>query len=305
MSRPTTRTTLTVIRSALLATAMCAATTTASAEPTKAPAGATDAAPAPAKATADPSAVEPPKEEWDNRDVTELPGKTYLFVGARYRGNVVPSFILNLFVDEGATVYSNAVGIELDIRKDGFSLIPALTFAEYGTGNLLFKDKNSKDIAGNYNLVNSSLKALYATADVLWSVKISKMFDFEYGAGFGLGIVFGDLVTNWVKEDPNGALRGSNGKGYSPCATVEAPGTGCNKADHQNSDIDRVGGYSEASWFNGGSKPVLFPYISIPQVGLRIKPVKQFAGRIGMGFGLTGFWFGFSGAYGLEQKPKP
>jgi hypothetical protein len=23
-----------------------------------------------------------------------------------------------------------------------------------------------------------------------------------------------------------------------------------------------------------------------------------------MGFGLTGFWFGLNGAYGLEQKPK-
>ena len=54
-----------------------------------------------------PSSVEPPHEEWDIKDVTEIPGKKYFFVGARYRGNIIPQFMLNLFVDEGATIYSN------------------------------------------------------------------------------------------------------------------------------------------------------------------------------------------------------
>jgi hypothetical protein len=43
--------------------------------------------------------------------------------------------------------------------------------------------------------------------------------------------------------------------------------------------------------------------VNIPQLGLRFKPIKQFEGRLGLGFGLTGFWFGLSGDYGLEQ-PK-
>jgi len=64
-----------------------------------------------------------------------------------------------------------------------------------------------------------------------------------------------------------------------------------------------VNGYKEKSWFNGGSKPALFPWISIPQIGLRIKPIKQFVARVGLGFALTGFWFGISGQYGLE-KPR-
>ena len=37
--------------------------------------------------------VEPPHEEWNNADVEELPGKNYLFIGARYRGNVIPQFM--------------------------------------------------------------------------------------------------------------------------------------------------------------------------------------------------------------------
>ena len=173
-----------------------------------------------AKAVLGPSSVEPPHEEWDIKDVTEIDGKKYFFIGARYRGNIIPQFMLNLFVDEGATIYSNNIAIELDMRKDGFSLIPAIGFTEYGTGgDILFKEKGSKDIAGNYSFVNSSMKALYLTADLLWSAKISKNFDFEYGAGFGLGIVFGDLANNWVfQDDVNGTLPASNGHRYSKCA---------------------------------------------------------------------------------------
>lgn len=249
------------------------------------------------------STVEPPKEDWDPTDVQEIPSKTYLFVGLRYRGNVIPKFMLNIFVDEGKTIYSNSIGAELDIRKDGFSIIPSLVYTEYGTGDILFKEKGSKDIPGNYSLVNSSMKAVYVGADLLWSTKISKTLDFEYGAGFGLGIVFGDLMTNWVQEDAQGSLGASNGKRYSACPTTGP--AGCNRADHQNSSVEKVGGYKEPSWFDGGSKPVVFPWISFPQVGLRFKPVKQFEGRLGMGFALTGFWFGLSGNYGLEQKPKP
>ncbi len=255
------------------------------------------------KAAATPAAtVEPPHEAWDNKDVEEVPGKNYLFIGARYRGNVIPQFMLNLFVDKGATVYSNTIGFELDKRKDGFSIIPALSFTEYGTDDILFKEKNSKDIPGNYSFVNSSMKAFYATVDLLWSTKIAKNIDFEYGAGFGLGIVFGDLANNWVYRDPNGPLEG-----FSKCPSegFGGSGSGCNKADHKNTDTAKVGNYTEKSWFDGGSKPPIFPWISIPQVGLRFKPVKQFEGRLGIGFALTGFWFGLSGAYGLEQKPKP
>ncbi len=250
-------------------------------------------------------AAEPPPEEWRSTDVRELPTKRYYFVGLRYRGNVIPKFMLNMFVDGGKTIYSNTIGAEIDIRKDGFSMIPALSFTEYGTGDVLFKDKNSNDIPGNYSLVNSSMKAIYASIDLLWSAKISQTLDFEYGAGFGLGVIFGDLMNNWVYQTPTGGIEADNGKRYAACPAVGQAGSGCNPRDHRNSDVDKVGGYKESSWFSGGSKPVVFPMISIPQIGLRFKPVKEFEARLGVGFSLTGFWFGLSGNYGLEKRPRP
>jgi hypothetical protein len=253
--------------------------------------------------TAAASGVEPPKEEWDVYDVAEAPGKNYMFVGLRYRGNIIPQFMMNMFVDEGATVYTNMIGVEFDLRKDGFSLIPALSYHELGTQDIIFKQKGKKDIPQNYTVVNSSMKIVYASVDLLWSSKLGKNVDFEYGAGFGLGAVFGDLMNNWVQlADPSGPYKASNGHHYARCETVLPPGAGCNAADHQNSDVNKVGGYKEPSWFSGGSKPVVFPWISVPQLGLRFKPTKQIVGRLGVGFALTGFWFGLSADYGLEKK---
>ena len=255
-----------------------------------------------ASGTAAASTIEPPAEKWDITDVEEIPGRTYFFVGLRYRGNVVPSFMLNLFVDEGKTIYTNMIGAEFDLRKDGFSLIPALSYHELGTGDILFKQKNTSNIPGNYSLVNSGMKLVYASIDLLWSTKISKNVEFEYGAGFGLGAVFGDLENSWVREDPNGQLASDSGRRFSRCNAVMPAGTGCNRADHQNSEIDKVNGYKEPSWFGGGSKPALFPWISVPQIGFRFKPIKQFVARLGLDFALTGFWFGINAQYGLEKK---
>ncbi|HVJ90034.1 MAG TPA: acid shock protein [Labilithrix sp.] len=246
--------------------------------------------------------IAPPADEWDNTDVEERAGKSYFFVGLRYRGNIIPQFMLNLFVEQGQTIYTNLIGVEFDLRKDGFSLIPALSYHELGTGDILFKQKNTKDIVSNYSLVNSGLKVLYASVDLLWSTKLHKNVEFEYGAGFGLGAVFGDLENSWVREDPQGQLVSESGRRLTRCNIVApAPGTGCHPADHQNSPVNKVNGYKEPSWFSGGSKPVLFPWIAVPQIGLRFKPIKEFVARLGVGFALTGFWFGLSAQYGLEK----
>ena len=235
-------------------------------------------------------------------NVAETFERTYLFVGLRYRGVVLPKFILDAFVEGGQTVYTNQIGLELDIRKNGFSVIPAISYAEFGTNDILYKDKGAADFVGNYAVGNSGLKAVQLSVDLLWSAKINKVLDFEYGIGLGVGFIFGDLLNNWVKEGTGSPqYSAGNGKTYIPCTTEEAVGTGCNKSDHQKSQVARVNGYLEPSWANGGSKPNVIPWVAIPQIGLRFKPIKQFESRLGLGVSLTGFWFGLSGNYGFER----
>lgn len=251
-----------------------------------------------------PPAPPPPVDPYlgSSRDTAEDPARRYYFVGLRYRGDVVPKFLINTFVDGGKTLYSSSIGAELDLRKDGFSLIPAITYTEYSTGDVLFlqKNKDASD-AGSWSLVNSGLKALYISADLLWSVRLAPHWDFEYGAEFGLGAIFGDLETNWVYT-PGSATFNQNH--YDPCTSAsQAAGiAGCQVQNHPGASAPgHINGYREPSWINGGSKPNLFPLIDFPQVGLRYQPVKQIESRLGAGFSLTGFWFGLSVDYGLEK----
>ncbi len=245
--------------------------------------------------------VEPPKETSEDTDVEEKPGKSYYFIGARYRGTIVPQFIENLFVDGGRTIYTSTVGLEMDMRKDGFSFIPALSFTEYGMPDTLFLEKGKDaNFAGNWSNIHSNVNGIYATADLLWSTKVAKNVDFEYGAGFGLGVLFGDLETSWVYSKTGGPYTTDDGRSFAPCIT-ESDGVGCAKKDHQNAQTAKVNHYTEPSWANGGSKPNIFIHLAIPQFGLRFKPVKQMEARLGLGFSLTGFWFGVSANYGLEK----
>ena len=252
----------------------------------------------------------------DNSNTEELKSTKYYFIGLRYRGNIVPQFLENLFVDDGATVYSNYIGVELDIRSEGHSTIPWIAYANYSFGDTLFHEKGKPDDPSNYSDVRSGLSAIYLGLDELWSSPIDEAhhWDFEYGFGVGIGVIFGTLNNDWVYLDPNGSLAGANGQHYTQCPSTAQPPTmqpvvngvqenPCLNSFHNNSQDTKVNNYQEKNWFSGGSVPVIFPYIAFPDIGLRWKPIKQFESRLHMGFSLTGFWFGISGSYGLE-KPE-
>jgi hypothetical protein len=70
-------------------------------------------------------------------------------------------------------------------------------------------------------------------------------------------------------------------------------------ASTTNGKLDGPGSYSEASWTGGGSKPLIFPWIALPQVSFRYKPIKQLETKLDLGFSTSGFFFGLSAAYGL------
>jgi hypothetical protein len=238
-------------------------------------------------------------------DTTEDPTKRYYFIGMRYRGDVVPQFMINMFVGGGETFFANAVSIEADLRKDRFSLIPALTYADYSFGNVLFVQKNTDQTdPGNWSVVNSGIHGIFGSADLLWSVHIANHWDFEYGAEFGLGIIFGSLENNWVYTPGSATFNPAN---YQLCTTMSqnAGANGCQITNHSGATAPgHINGYEEPSWVNGGSKPNIFPMINFPQIGLRYKPIKQLESRLGVGFSLTGFWFSLSADYGFEKTAK-
>ena len=287
-------------------------------EPTPPPAATVEPEPAPsATETKTPPeagtvSVAADNPEDDITDVYEDPSKTHYFIGARYRGTIVPSFIEHLFVDDGRTFYSNTIGAEVDIRKGGNSIILSLGYTEYGFDDTLFKQKNVPDTANNYTIVNSGLKGVYVGLDDLWSTPLVNHLDLEYGFNVGLGAIFGDLVNNWAwspsqsnppvepgsRNYPNNVIHGADGNTYAKCFS-QTDGVGCSTSDHQNATTAKVGNYVEKNWFNGGVVPVIFPRIG-GQIGLRYKPIKQVETRLSIGISLLeGFFFNLSADYGL------
>ena len=234
-------------------------------------------------------------------DPLEEQGKRYNFVGVRFRDVIVPKFMINWFADGGATVNVAMIGPEFSTRKNGLEADFAAVYADYSMKPFTFKGHSDGDEA--YELVSSSLKMILFTSDILYDVPIDKTgkLSFLIGGGIGFGVVFGDLNRNQAapadgsaKADPNDVSK------WKACAGVLSPTTktaaGASYCDGANK---HYGNYTEPSWANGGSKPNIFPWLSIPQLSFRYKPIKQLQTRVDAGFSTSGFFFGLSAGYGL------
>ena len=218
----------------------------------------------------------------------EKANTTYRFVGARFRYIIIPQFYMGLFGSGGRTVGVPAFGPEFTIRKNGFEYVLSAMYASYAMDPTPFKAKTDANDA--YELVDTDIKALYLMSDFLWSGELNPKLSMIYGAGFGLAAVFGDIHRVQAYPGVGGA---NNPDGYLPCVAPGNPHAFC------GADNNHYGGYTEPSWANGGSKPIIFPWLSV-QTGLRFKPVKQFAARLDVGWNLlNGPFFGIAANYGL------
>jgi hypothetical protein len=236
------------------------------------------------------------KDDTSSSSTFEEEGQDYWFVGARYRHTILPKFIVNMFVDGGPTVVSiPGFGLEASKRRDGFEMVAALTYQNWSMDEFPFKGKNESEMA--WEKVESRLKMFNATADFLWSSKISgNELQFLYGLTAGIGFVWGDLYH--AQAHPNGTGAGDPST-YVPCQQSDftsgpyANGY-CNKGDNF-----RYAGYTEPSWANGGYKPLIYPTFGL-QLGMRWKPAKEFVARLDAGYNLfSGFFFGLGLDYGL------
>lgn len=219
----------------------------------------------------------------------EQPGKTYYGVGLRYRGIIVPTFMMNIFGSGGTTILANGVGPEFVIRKDNFEYEFSAMFTGYGMDPTPFKAKS--DGADAWEIVESKIKVLYLTADFNWTHNFKPQFGVNYGFGAGIGFVWGDLYR--TQAYPGQGANPDTGEGFLPCV---APGNP--NPQFCGNDNTHYNGYTEPNWANGGSKPIIFPWLAV-QTGLRWKPHRNVIGRLDLGFSTSGPFFGIGADYGL------
>ena len=219
----------------------------------------------------------------------EQAGKTYYGVGLRYRGIIVPKFMMNIFGSGGTTILANGIGPEFVIRKDNFEYEFSAMYTGYGMGPTAFKAKSDGPDA--WEIVESKIKILYLTADFNWTHNFKPEFGVNYGFGAGVGIVWGDLFR--TQAYPGAGANPDTGEGFLPCTAPGNPnGAYC------GNDNTHYNGYTEPNWANGGSKPIIFPWLAV-QTGLRWKPHRNVIGRLDLGFSTSGPFFGIGADYGL------
>jgi len=246
-----------------------------------------------AKEKADKEAAAVAEAEAGNSPV-EQPGKTYYGVGLRYRAIIVPKFMMNMFGQGGRTIVANGIGPEFVIRKDGFEYEFSAMFTEYGMDETAFKAKT--DPVESWEIVESKIKVFYLAADFNWSHSFKPEFALNYGFGAGVGIVWGDLFR--TQAYPGTGADTSTGEGFQKCIGPGNPSISGPNGAYCGGDNDHYNGYTEPNWTNGGSKPVIFPWLAL-QTGLRYKPHRNFIARFDAGFSTSGFFFGLGADYGL------
>jgi len=228
----------------------------------------------------------------DKSSPIEEPGKAYRFIGLRYRFILVPKFAMNFFGEGGRSVWIDNVGPEFSIRKDKFETIFSITYADFGMEDTIFRANG--DPVEAWEMVRSEIWQIMLIADFLWSAEMSPEFSINYGLGAGLGLVFGDLFRSQLTPTGvAGATPTSDPYGWRKCLRSEAQPTGfCETGDPFEEDV-------EPTWANGGSQPIVFPWLAI-QTGLRFKPHRNFAARLDVGIAAPGlFFFGLGADYGL------
>jgi hypothetical protein len=230
----------------------------------------------------DPGEIERAKAAEVANSPVELKTKTYYFVGLRYRGMLIPRFMMNIFGDGGTGVYSNGLGPEFTVRKDNFEYVLSAWWAGYNMSDTRFKAAN--DPIQSYEFVRAKLNVLYFTSDFNWTSQISPVFGLNLGVGAGFGIVWGDIRRNEAAR-VNGTW-------------VNCIGPGNPDPSYCGTGSDEQYKYHEPSWAGGGSKPNVFPWLAL-QTGMRIKPHRHFMLRIDAGWAITGPFFGVSGNYGI------
>lgn len=228
----------------------------------------------------------PPDSKNRGSGIWEDPKQTYLFAGIRYRMQVVPKGVQNWFAQGGETLWVNTPGLEFAIRQDGFEYNIFGMLGLYSMKDVPFKGNTDVELA--WETITANYQILFLGSDFMWSTRdFTPGLSFTYGAGVGLGIVFGQMTrTQAYPQTPGGS-------DYVPCT-----GPGNPNIAYCDNINDHYNGHVEPNWLNGGSSPVIFPWIA-GQIGLRYKAHKHFVGRLDVGYAITSVFFGLGADYGL------
>lgn len=216
------------------------------------------------------------------------PGNRTWF-GMRGRGYVIPSFAWRVFGEGGRTVLVPGAALSLTSETSDADLSFTLGYASYGVGPTPFKNKNAPDT--DWEIIESDMHAAYATAELAWRDRLDDKgaWEFFWGGGVGIGWTFAGNLKRTQAYPPS--LQPGDPYTYRKCkGPNDPPGSYvyCNELDH---DADHYE-YNEPSWFVGGRRPLVYPWLAFPQIGFTYKPSPATALDLELGLTTSGLLVG-------------
>jgi hypothetical protein len=213
--------------------------------------------------------------DFDNYDKAEEKKKKKLQpeygVGLRLRGVFEPAFMMNLFVEEQTSggMFHPGFGLELNRRKGEFELVLGFEYDNLSPEDGYWLEKGDDGVTpGQYPDFVDFDGLSWFTTDLtfVFHSPISDKVAFRYGAGFGLGVVFGDALQT---------------------------DTTCTGTDFENDCTLDTGAGSQVN--DPADIPPVFPVVNL-LLGAQFRPSRSVS--INLEGGLrTVFFFGISGTY--------
>lgn len=219
------------------------------------------------------------------------------WIGGRFRGYLLPKFIVNTVFDSGATLFAPGGGLTLQTQAGDATLVFSVAYANYRVPEMPIKPVGAPDT--EYEIVESDLQALFATVDILWSKQLDSAG--HWSARLGLGVGAGWLFYGNLFRTQAYPTKSSNNDPYlyAKCQGPNKPFGSFRYCNQLDADATHYPGYSEPSWFDGGKLPTVFPFLAFPEIGLSWTPAPNVGLDLEISTTVSGLMLGLGFRYGL------
>jgi hypothetical protein len=219
------------------------------------------------------------------------------WLGARFRGFLMPKFMVNTAFDSGATLFAPGAGLTVATKAGEAMLVFSAAYANYRVPEMPIKPVGKPDT--EYEIVESDLQALFATMDILWSKELDDKGNWSARLGLGIGVgwfFYGNLYRTQAYPTTQ---SGNDPYLYAKCRGPNNPFGSFRYCNQLDADADHYPGYTEPSWIEGGYLPTVFPFLAFPELGLSWTPAPNVALDLEVAATVSGIMMGLGFRYGL------